>query len=91
MNIEWQKIQSRLESLDGVIYYAGGTLCVDFPEGGFIGLNLCGGWFCCLPGMPEVTGKRQPEEVYSLVKKVYLKTKGENSHYIIETGELACA
>lgn len=96
MKPNWDRIKKTLELQDYVMYYVGGTLCIDFPEGGLIGLNLAGTWFVSVPGgrangPGSWPGDEMPPDILELVKKTYLKEKGETAHYILQTGELASA
>jgi hypothetical protein len=77
----WHKVEQRLRNRDGVMYYAGGTLCIDFTKGG-IGLNLDGKGFV-FGTSPLVKNDRvyQPRHILELVRNLYLEIKGSTDHF----------
>ena len=63
------------------MYYAGGTLCIDFENPSrLIGLNLNGRGFCLETGSSEehVT---QPLHIQEKVRALYVEKKGKTRHY----------
>jgi hypothetical protein len=60
------------------MYYAGGTLCIDFSSG-LLCLNLNGQGFSVLDGKEEPL--TQPSEILKLVRAMYVETKGETEYY----------
>jgi len=68
--------KKQLEGKVTAIYYAGGTLCLDFINGGGIGLNLDGKGFSYRSGKIYV-----PKTITEKVRKLYLKKRGYTSHF----------
>lgn len=77
----WNRVEKKLRTLQGNIYYIGGTLSVGLtPETG-IALNLDGTGFV----FGKIQGKNdqvcQPPHILELVRKIYRDKKGINDHY----------
>lgn len=84
----WEHIKKRLED-ESNLYYFGGTLCVDNEgKNGGVALNLNGRGFVYsnpYPFFKNWSGKIYlPQEIIELVRKLYLKIKGETQHYLDE-------
>lgn len=72
----WQDIKVALENpkeWPKPIYYAGATLCVDMPTGGFVAMNLDGKGFTSA-GIVYI-----PNEIIPLVESTYNKYKRSNN------------
>ena len=78
----WSHIESRLEKMEGSIYFAGGTLCVDLPKGG-VGMNLNGKGFVFGNNYPFMKNSKVylPEHITQKVRETYLEVKGCTDHY----------
>jgi hypothetical protein len=65
------------------VYYGGGTLFIDFNSDRAIALNLNGKGFVMNDKMnPEHnTLIYQPDYIFAKTKALYVKTKGETTHY----------
>ena len=81
----WQHVEQQLVTREGRIYYAGGTLIVDFEKGGGIGMNLNGKGFV-MPSKQYNFFKNDrvymPESITNLVRSIYLEIKGKTDHFI---------
>lgn len=77
----WTKVENRLRHRDGVMYYVGGTLCLDWDKGG-IGLNLDGkGFVFGTSHLVKNDRVYQPQHILDLVRQFYLEIKGPTEHY----------
>jgi len=79
----WEKVENHLKTLEGKIYYVGGTLCVDLSKFVGVGMNLNGKGFIYGSRNPLMKNSivYLPDHISSLVKELYLKLKGETEHY----------
>lgn len=78
----WDHVEMRLLAEEEPNYFVGGTLCVDFDRGG-IGMNLDGKGFV-FGGRNQFRRNSTvylPEYITDMVRKVYLRIKGETKHY----------
>lgn len=86
----WECVEVRLKNPDQhSVYFAGGTLCVDLPKGG-VAMNLNGKGF--VYGGDNTFRKNSkvylPNHIISLVRDLYIKTKGHTNHYKRNNNEL---
>jgi len=76
MEINWNEVKERLEKRDNKLYYMGGTLSVTLDEKRFVALNLDGN------GFDQDDNKlKQPSEIKSMIRKIYVETKGKTEYY----------
>jgi hypothetical protein len=83
----WDHVENRLLVEEGPIYFVGGSLCVDFAQGG-IAMNLDGKGFV-YGGSDKFRKNSQvylPEYITEMVRKIYLRIEGETAHYRKEVG-----
>lgn len=77
----WKRVEEKLQSLQGTIYYMGGTLSVGLTSETGVALNLDGTGFV----FGKFKGKNervyQPDHILELVRKIYREKKGINEHY----------
>lgn len=77
----WSRVEEKLQTLQGTIYYMGGTLSVGLTPQTGIALNLDGSGFV----FGKFKGKNervyQPPHILELVRKIYREKKGINEHY----------
>jgi len=78
----WNEVERQLQTLEGKIYFVGGTLCIDLSKYG-VAMNLNGKGFIYASSNPLMKNPEVylPNHISSLVSEVYLKLKGETSHY----------
>lgn len=79
----WSRVEERLLTRKGPIYYMGGTLVIGFDNGG-IGLNLNGqGFVFHHKEYPYFKNDKvyMPEHITKLVRSIYIEAKGKNDHY----------
>lgn len=77
----WQRVEKKLRTLEGNIYYIGGTLSIGLSPNTGIALNLDGTGFV----FGKLNGKNdrvhQPAHILELVRKIYRDKKGNTKHY----------
>jgi hypothetical protein len=81
--MDWELIKDQIvkaSTKDNTMpmYYAGGTLCIDFSSG-LLCLNLNGQGFSVLDGKEERL--TLSSEILKLVRTLYVETKGETEYY----------
>jgi hypothetical protein len=87
----WDHVENCLLTEEGPIYFIGGTLCVDFVKDfvkGGIAMNLDGKGLV-YGGLNKFRKNSQvylPEYITDMVRKLYLRIKGETEHYREKVG-----
>jgi hypothetical protein len=85
----WNHVETRL-LLEDSLYYAGGTLCIDFEKGG-VAMNLNGKGFI-YGGRDKFRQNSQvylPSYITDMVRKIYLRVNGETEHFRREVSAYA--
>jgi len=79
----WNRVEDALKNRNRRIYYAGGTLVIDWNEDSGIALNLDGTGFVFghIDDSKHSTKVIQPDYILKMVQETYLETKGETEHF----------
>lgn len=80
----WNRVEDALKNHNRCMYYAGGTLVIDWKKPGTgIALNLDGTGFVFghIDDSKHSTKVIQPDYILKMVQETYLETKGETEHF----------